>query len=43
MIEILGFLVGVAGIGAGFWALHSRDSSRVVSSIYGAAPGRSRG
>lgn len=35
VFEIAGFLSGVAGIGVCFWFLYMRDSSTVVSGVYG--------
>lgn len=40
LFELLGFLSGVAAIGAGLWLLYQRDSSRVVEGVYGVARGR---
>ena len=42
LFEVLGFLSGVAGIGAAFWLLYARDSSRVVEGVYGVRRGRPR-
>jgi hypothetical protein len=42
LFEVLGFFSGVAGIGAAFWLLYQRDSSRVVEGIYGVRRGRQR-
>ena len=42
LFEVLGFLSGVAGIGAAFWLLYQRDSSRVVEGVYGVRRGRQR-
>ena len=38
--EVAGFLSGVAGVGAAFWLLYQRDSTRVVASVYGASVSR---
>lgn len=42
LFEITGFLSGVAGMGVALWLLHRRDSSRVLSGIYGLGRGRAR-
>ncbi len=42
LFGILGFLFGIAGIGAGFWLLYDHDSSKVVEGIYGVRRGRQR-
>ncbi|WP_290546455.1 hypothetical protein [Aestuariivirga sp.] len=42
LFEILGFLSGTVGIGAAFWMLYRRDSSRVVEGIYGVRRSRHR-
>jgi len=42
LFEILGFVSGVAAIGAAFWLLYQRDSSRVVAGVYGVGRGRQR-
>ena len=39
LFEIAGFLAGVSSIGAAFWLLYMRDSSRVVQGVYGAGGG----
>ena len=42
LFEVLGFLSGITGIGAAFWLLYQRDSSRVVEGVYGVRRGRQR-
>ena len=42
LFEVLGFLSGIIGIGAAFWLLYQRDSSRVVEGVYGVRRGRQR-
>lgn len=42
LFEVMGFLFGVAGVGAAFWGLYQRDSSRVVEGVYGVRRGRQR-
>lgn len=42
LFEVLGFLSGLAGIGAAFCLLYQRDSSRVVEGVYGVRRGRQR-
>ena len=42
LFEVLGFVSGVAAIGAAFWLLYEHDSSKVVEGIYGVRRGRQR-
>jgi hypothetical protein len=42
LFGLLGFLSGTAAIGAAFWLLYQRDSSRVVEGVYGVRRGRQR-
>ncbi len=42
LFELLGFVSGLAGIGAAFWLMYQRDSSRVVEGVYGVRRGRHR-
>lgn len=42
LFEALGFLAGIAGIGAAFWLLYQHDSSKVVEGVYGVRRGRQR-
>lgn len=42
LFGLLGFLSGVTGIGAAFWLMYQRDSSRVVEGVYGVRRGRQR-
>lgn len=42
VFEIAGFLTGVVGIGLGFWVMYMRDSTTVVSGIYGHGNGKQR-
>ena len=42
LFGFLGFVSGLAGIGAAFWLLYRRDSSRVVEGVYGIRRGRQR-
>lgn len=42
VFEVAGFLTGVVGIGLGLWFMYVRDSSTVVSGIYGHRNGKQR-
>ena len=42
LFGVLGFLSGVAGIGAALLLLYQHDSSRVVEGVYGVRRGRQR-
>ena len=41
-MKLPSILLGTAAIGAAFWLLYQRDSSRVVEGVYGVRRGRQR-